>query len=102
MYILGILSTLSILLLFYILARLSERFGTVIKMAPIFRYYYVAAGFVAISLVSQILTVAVTAPWVKSPWFLILSYYLPTAIGVTIGLFITWRYWSWLVTERDG
>jgi hypothetical protein len=40
--------------------------------------------------------------WFSSSWFLLLAYYLPVTIGVTIGLVITWRYWSWLVAERNG
>ena len=102
---LGALGTLSIIFLFYIFARLSERLGSVEKMAPLYRYYYVAIFFLAIGYFTQLLMVNVySAPenfpaWVTSSWFPLLGHHVPLAIGVTIGLVVTWRYWSWLVTE---
>jgi hypothetical protein len=92
----------------YILAKLSERFGSVIKMRPRYRFYYIALIFLAIGWIAQLLvlatdlTPATVQSWLNSPWFLLLAYYLPLTIGVTIGLVITWRYWSWLVVERNG
>ncbi len=105
--VLGILGTLSLMVLFYVLAKLSERFGAVIKMAPIFRYYYLGVIFLAIGsithfIVAALLTSGNSPVWLVAPWFLLLAYHLPLAIGLTIGLVITWRYWSWLVTEHNG
>jgi len=91
------MSTLSILVLFFIMAKLSERFGTVIKMKPIFRYYYVAVGLSLISFFTQLL--ATTTDF--RPWVILLGYHLPLSISVSVAIFITWRYWRWLVTERD-
>lgn len=104
---LGLLGTLSVLLVFYILARLSERFGSVIKMQPRFRRYYVALVFLLIGWLANLLVVlADVLPvalqgWLNSPWLLLWGYYLPWGIGVTIGLAVTWSYWSWLVAERN-
>lgn len=104
--ILGTFGTLSIIILIYILARLSERLGSVQKMSPRYRYYYVALLFLAIGYGTHILVARVSftpqdfPAWLVSPWFLLLAYYLPLAVGVSIGLAITWLYWSWLVTER--
>jgi hypothetical protein len=102
---LGAFAPLSLMILFYILAKLSERFGSVVKMRPIYRHYYTATLFLALGTAAHFLaTLALTSTdlpaWFASPWFLLLAHNLPLAIGVTIGLFITWRYWSWLVTER--
>lgn len=77
-------------------------------MAPIFRYYYVGLVFLAISLITHFVVVYVllalekTPGWVNSSLFLLLAYHLPLAIGLSLGLVITWRYWSWLVTEQNG
>ncbi len=77
-------------------------------MRPQYRYYYVALIFLLIGWVAQLLVMATglmpasLQNWLNSPWFLLLAYYLPVTIGVTIGLVITWRYWSWLVAERNG
>ena len=106
--ILGTFGTLSIILLFYIMAKLSERFGSVIKMPPIYRYFYLAILILLVSYITNLLVVrTIITPedsplWWAAPWFLLLAYHLPMAIGVTIGLIVTWRYWSWLITERNG
>lgn len=102
---LGTLGTLSIIILFYILAKLSKRLGSVEKMAPIYRYYYVAQVFLALSYISHLSVVRTNfAPgnypaWLVSPWFLLLAYQLPLTIATTTGLIVTWRYWSWLVID---
>lgn len=103
---LGIVSSLSILTLFFVLFKLSERFGSVVKMKPFYRQYYLALIFSGIGLLTHIFIVFAslqpeTAPTIiNSSWFLLVAYHLPLAIGVSIGLFVTWRYWSWLVTEK--
>lgn len=105
---LGTLGTLAVLVIFYILARLSERFGSVIKMRPRYRYYHVALIFLLIGWIAQLmvsladLTPTNVQNWLNSPWFSLLAYFLPLTIGVTIGLVVTWSYWSWLVAERNG
>jgi hypothetical protein len=38
--------------------------------------------------------------WTLLPWLLIVTYYLPLAVSVSIGLFVSWRYWSWLVIQQ--
>jgi len=104
----GTLGTLSLVVLFYILAKLSERFGSVIRMRPLYRYYYVGLILMMIGYVTHlgaaqaISTPEVVPAWLRAGWFLFIAHHLPLAIGVTIGLMITWRYWSWLVTEQDA
>ena len=106
--ILGTFGTLSLIVLFYILAKLSEKFGSVIKMTPLYRYYYLAIGFLVIVyftnwlVITASLTPETTPAWFTAPWFLFLAFHLPRAIGVTISLVVTWRYWSWLILERNG
>jgi hypothetical protein len=107
MTLLGTLGTLALGVLFYILAKLSEKFGSVIKMPPIYRYYYLAFVLLIIGSITHLLEASITSTsetivaWLVAPWFLFLAYHLPLAIGVTIGLIITWRYWSWLIIERN-
>lgn len=102
---LGTLGTISVILLFYILAKLSERLGSVERMSPIYRYYYVAITLTAIGAVTHILAARITLSpqgmpaWLSSPWFLLLTYYLPLTVAVTISSIVTWRYWSWIITE---
>jgi lipopolysaccharide export LptBFGC system permease protein LptF len=100
--------TISIIFLFFILARLSEKLGAVTRMPAYYRWFGVGIGFLGIALISQLLRITVSLtgqtsyPVLNDPLFYLATYYLPMAIGVTIGLAVTWRYWSWLLTERDG
>ena len=105
--ILGALATISLLVLFFILAKLSKRFGGVVKMKPIYWFYYIAMGVTGLSLLTQLIVAGANIKpdnvplIIRSAWFLFLFYYLPLTIGVTIAAYITWRYWSWLVTEHN-
>jgi len=100
--------TISIIFLFFILARLSEKLGAVTRMPAYYRWFGVGIGFLVIALISQLLRITVSLtgqtsyPVLNDSLFYLATYYLPMAIGVTIGLAVTWRYWSWLLTERDG
>jgi hypothetical protein len=102
------LGTIAIIFLFFILARLSEKLGAVTRMLPYYRWFWVGIGFQGIALISQLLRISVsltgqTGYWLSNnPPFYLVTYHLPMAIGVTIGLVVTWRYWSWLLTERNG
>jgi hypothetical protein len=105
---LGTFGSLSVIFLFYILARLSEKLGSVTKMSPLYRGYYIAQIFVGIAFMAQLLQASFrlspeSAPsWLGSLQFSVIAHQVPLSIGVTISLIITWKYWSWLVTERNG
>ena len=102
------IGTISVIFLFFILARLSEKLGAVTRMSAYYRWFGVGIGFLGIALISQLLRITVSLtqqtsyPLLNDPLFYLVTYYLPMAIGVTIGLAVTWRYWSWLLSERDG
>jgi len=85
-------------------ARLSQRLGSVTGSRKRFRWLYVAALLVwtgaavryYIQTGNQFPLEAPTAKLV----YTIVSDGLP-AIGITLGLVVTWYYWSWLLAERD-
>ena len=101
------IGTISIMFLLYILARLSEKLGAVTRMPPHYRWFWVGIGFLAIAFLSQLIRITVFLTgqtsylWLNLPIFYLITYYLPMAVGVTIGIAVTWRYWSWLLTERN-
>jgi hypothetical protein len=102
------MGTIAIIIIFFILARLSHKLGSVTRMPPHYRWFWVGIGFLGIAFISQLLRISVSLAgqahygWLTSPSFYLVTHHLPTAISVTIGLAVTWRYWSWLLTERDG
>ncbi|MBN1218392.1 MAG: hypothetical protein JXM69_05660 [Anaerolineae bacterium] len=106
MSILGTAGTLSLIILFYVLARLSERFGAVVRMQPRYRYLYVSILLVLISFIIHILAVSAETTttdttWLTNPWVLLVVYYLPHTIAISLALYVAWHYWSWLITERS-
>ena len=102
------MGTISVMFVFFILARLSKKLGAVTRLPPFYRWFWVGTGFLGLALISQllritaVLTEQTSYPLLNDPTFYLVTYHLPFAIGVSIGLAVTWRYWSWLLTERNG
>lgn len=102
------LGTISIIFLVFILAQLSKKLGAVTRMPPYYRWFWAGIGFLVIALISQLLRISISLTgqasyqlWNNSLFYLV-TYHLPIAIGATIGLVVTWRYWGWLLTEQNG
>jgi hypothetical protein len=90
-----------------ILAQFGRKLGAVTKMKPFYKGYYVAACCLGLALVVRFIRTAVFwAPdeaipaLLNSPVFYLFLYHLPVAIGLSLGLVLTWHYWSWLLKER--
>lgn len=98
----GLLSSIGIGLALIVLGLLSKRLGAASKARPHTWGYYVAASFLFISALLQ--ATNILFQWVapgaalNSPGWVIAYNVLP-AVGLTIGLFYTWHYWSWLLAE---
>jgi hypothetical protein len=104
--ILGAAGLIAVLYALLILAQFGRKLGAVTKMTPYYRGYYVAAGCVGLALVMRFIRASVvwapreTIPsLLNAPNFYLLTYHLPLAIGLSLGMAITWRYWSWLLKE---
>ena len=88
-----------------IMARLSQKLGAVTKMRGYYRGFYVSAIFLLVSLIAYFLKTSVLLASERAPallnndLFYLLTYYLPFAIGTSISLVITLRYWDWLLKE---
>lgn len=90
----GTAGPLSVAIALVVLGLLSQRLGAVTKMPPHYRWFFVATGFVVMSIVSRLLYVGYPDERI------VLVYTSTFAIGVTLGLIAAWRYWSWLFGER--
>jgi len=105
--VLGSLGLASLGYALLILAQFGRKLGAVTKMKPFYKGYYVAASLVCVALVIRFVRASVFwAPpgsipsLLRSSIFYLFSYHLPLAIGLCLGLLITWHYWSWLLKER--
>lgn len=105
--ILGSVGLLSLIYGLVILAQFGRKLGAVTKMKPFYKGYYIAACCLGLALLLRSIRATVfwaapdTIPSVlNSPIFYLLLYHLPMAVGLSLGLVITWHYWSWLLKER--
>jgi len=99
---------LAVVYLGFLFANFSRRLGAVTKMARHHRWFQVASGFVALAAMSQVMRgIAALAPQVAlpillEPWFTLVSFHIPLAIGVTFDLVLVWYYWGWTLKEKVG
>jgi uncharacterized membrane protein len=105
--ILGSLGLFSLLYGLFTLAQFSKKLGAVTKMRPFYRGYYAAACLVGLALVVRFIRASVflaspqsMSPVLEEPLFYFFLYHLPLALGTTLGVALTWHYWSWLLKER--
>jgi hypothetical protein len=103
----ALMASIALLYLLYIFATLSRRLGAVTKMKPHYRWLYVAAALVVISLACEwivlMLRIAPQAEfdWLLSEWFYLLSHTIPLLLAAVLALIIVLRYWGWLFRERE-
>ncbi len=97
----GLGGLLSISVLLLLLGALSRRLGSVTNAAAYYRGFYLASILVGLGLIARLLSPPgiTTTQDAGILWVLLLNG-LP-AVGITLGLVVAWRYWSWLLAERD-
>lgn len=102
----GSLGLLAVIYTLFILAALSQRMGQVRKMPPLYRGFYLSAACLIAALLVRFLRVSALLASPEEPAFLndsrfyLLTYHVPLAFGLTVSLWVAWRYWSWLLRER--
>ena len=99
----GVLGVGSIAFALMLLGRLSQRLGEVTSAAPHYVGFYVGAGLVGVGAGARLWNLFDASPAADlhqaSLW--VLLYNGAPALGVTLGVIFAWRYWSWLLAERD-
>ncbi|MBE9507625.1 MAG: hypothetical protein IMY86_06195 [Chloroflexi bacterium] len=97
---------LAIIYLGFLFANFSRRLGAVTKMTDHYRWFWVASSFVALAAMSQIVRGTATLapqealPFLLEPWFALLSFHFPLAVGVTLDFVLVWYYWRWVMEEK--
>ena len=98
---LSLLGPISIMVALIVVGLLSRQLGEQTKAKPFYLGFFAAAILVLISIAAQFLDLIFHFP--RSDTFLLWIFVddgLP-AIAVTVGVIFAWRYWSWLLAERD-
>lgn len=100
----SVLGMLSISVALIVMGLLSSRLGRVTKAKAYHIGFYVASLLVAIGGIARLANltdkVAVQTNLHNNVLWVLLYNGTP-ATGITLGLILAWRYWSWLLTERD-
>jgi glycerol uptake facilitator-like aquaporin len=98
------------------LARLTQKWEVVTKAKSYHRFYYLGAALVVLAALVRLLRIGY---WSQDPaiaplrlsgsllaalyrpqsWIYVWLYYVPLAVGSTIGVWLTWRNWGWILRE---
>jgi hypothetical protein len=94
------LGPISIMMMMVTLGMLSRKLGRVTHAKPLYWGFFGAALVVALGTIVRLFCIINTIPQDQhAQWGIVYNGLF--AIGVTIGLGGAWRYWSWLLAERN-
>ncbi len=96
---LGLCGPASIIVALVVLALLSQRLGAVTKRAPLYRWFFVSIALIGISVVTRLVSLGAPDTTNRDYGTITLDD-IALAAGLSIAVIITWRYWSWLLSER--
>ncbi len=82
------------------LAILSQRLGRVTHAAPHYIGLWAAAIILGIGVTLRVIAHFAFAGSADSTGWQLAHKAIP-AVGLTVGVVFAWRYWSWLLAERD-
>jgi len=96
---------LAIVYLGIIFTNLSRRLNSVTRRTKYDQWFVAANILIAIAAISQMIRGSAALAREQSfsvllqPWFALVSFHIPLAIGVTIDLVLVWYYWAWIFKE---
>ncbi len=101
---LGLLGPISFGIALVVIGLLSRRLGSVMRTPRYYLGFFLAAALIAISVLARLLNLghgaAAAAQLNRDPLWVFLYMGLP-AIAMMLGVVVAWRYWSWLLAERN-
>ncbi len=100
----SILGWLSISLCLAVMGSLSRRLGRVTKAKAYFFGFYIAAALVILGVIARIMHLGSSVDRqieLSNNLTWVMLYNGAPALGITLGLVLAWRYWSWLLAERN-
>jgi hypothetical protein len=104
---LGSVGLAAIVYLGAMFATLSERLNAVAKRADYHRWFWIANSLIAIAATSQVvrstaaLAPTCALPALLEPWFALVTFHIPLAVGSTANLLLVRYYWGWILEENS-
>jgi chromate transport protein ChrA len=102
---LGVAAPVALMIMLWVMAQISRRFGEVTHRPPIYRGFYVSIGLLVFPLVVRVLAVGLTEENradLGGNSIGALVHDLPLIAAITLALIVAWRYWGWLIYAREG
>jgi len=100
----GLLGLSSISVALVVMGMLSKRLGSVTRAPRYYLGFYVASLMIAVSVLARLINVGrgvdVVADLNQDVGWVLFYNGLP-ALAISLALFVAWRYWSWLLAERN-
>lgn len=96
---------LALIILLWVMAQISRRFGEVTHRPPLYRGFYVAMFLMLFPLAVRLLAIGLAEEERNNLGGNSLEavlHDLPLALGITLGVIVAWRYWGWLIYAREG
>lgn len=93
---LSVAGPISLIVAQVVMALLSKRLGEVTKRAPTYRWFFVSAGLVSISILLQLLGIVSGG---EAAFAIVYDIFL--TLGLALSVVIAWKYWSWLLSESS-
>lgn len=102
---LSIATPLALMIVLWVMAQISRRFGEVTHRPPHYRGFYVALVLMILPLGVRLLAVGLSDTEMQDQGgtsTAALLHDIPLAASISLALVIAWRYWGWLVYAREG
>jgi hypothetical protein len=105
---LGSLGLVAIVYLGTILSGLSKRLNAVAKKRDYQRWFWFSNSLIAVAATSQVvrstaaLAPACALPALLEPWFALVTFHVPLAVGATGDLLLVLYYWGWILGEASA
>ena len=100
----GLCGPASIGVALILLGMLSKRLGSATRAPQYYFGFYIGAGLLFLSVAAQaanLLFDLATGDDLTLSWMWVFLYNGLPALGITVGVIFAWRYWSWLLAERN-
>ncbi|MBN1565949.1 MAG: hypothetical protein JXA10_19060 [Anaerolineae bacterium] len=102
---LGVAAPVALMIMLWVMAQISRRFGEVTHRPPIYRGFYVAMGLLLFPFVVRVLAISLTETDradLGGNSMGAIVHDLPLIVAVILALIVAWRYWGWLIYAREG
>jgi len=95
----ALLGPISMIVLLVTLGTFSRRLGAVYRRPPVYHVFYVGAILIGVGVAYRITGADATG---RADTTSALFYDLTLIVGLFLAVIIAWRYWGWLLSERDA